>query len=91
MLLQPNCIGEHLLGIGVGLAIAEHQRLIEAPVAHGALRIDANALLKGAGGFVVPEVVQQAEALVEPGLRLGRRRDSDMAVADAGHLEWGGQ
>jgi hypothetical protein len=90
MRLEPNRTSERLLGISIGLAIAEHQCLIDAPIAHGALRIDANALFEGAGGFVIPEVVEQAETLIEPGLRLGRGRDGEMAVADAGHLDWGG-
>ena len=78
---------EGLHPINPRLAASKSFNLVKTPVAHGAPGVDTHALLEGAGRFVVPEIVQQAQTLVEPGLRLGACRDLDVAVANAGHVD----
>ena len=48
-------------------------------------------LLEGAGGFVVPEIVVEVQALVEPHLGFGRGGDFEMDVADAGEFFGSGE
>ena len=85
-------IGQGLLDVGLDGFVAAHvEGLRETPVAHGAVGIDADGLLEGFRGFVVPEIVKEAEALIEPGLRFGCGLDGDVAVADAGHLDGDGE
>ena len=43
----------------------------QAPVGHGVLRLELEAPAEGPLGLVVPEVMQQRVALVEPALHLG--------------------
>lgn len=71
--------------VGVGI---ERFGAVDAPVAHGTFGIEAGGLAEGAQGFVVPEIVQQIEALIEPNLRFGGAGcNREMAVADALHVQ----
>ncbi len=83
--LQLHGLIEGLWCVNLVLFTAELERLRKPPVTHGALRVGADGLLKSLRRLVVPEVVEQSEALVEPGLRFGRGSDGDMRIADAGH------
>ena len=80
-----------LVGVHLVLFAAKFHGLRESPVAHRAVRVDANTLLECFGGFVVPEVVQKAQPLVEPRLSLRRGLDRDVRVADPRHADGHGQ
>ena len=56
---------------------------IDPPVTHRTLWIDADALLEGAKGFIVPKVVQQVQSLVKPYLCLRRGRDTNVGISNA--------
>lgn len=65
---------------------AHLQRLELSPIRHGGVGIEARGFLERAIGLEVPEIVEQAEALIEVGLRLRRiGRDLHAGVADALH------
>src|SRR5258708_18919338 len=86
MILQLYSARQRLLRIPRAHTVPEHQRLIQPPVAHRALRFHPDRLLKRPFRLIVPEVMQQVQPLIEPGLSLRRRRNRKMAIADPGHL-----
>ena len=91
MALEPHRLRQGAPAVDLGLAPAETLSLRQSPPAHGALGVNAHGLLEGPGGFIVPEVVHEAQALVKPHLGLGAGLDVDVAVADAGHAHGDGK
>ena len=62
------------------------------PVADCAVGIGADGLLEGAVGFVIPEIEDEVDALVEPCLRFGIfGADGEMEIADSGEFLWRGE
>jgi hypothetical protein len=84
---EGDSSGELVVGVTLDLFIVDAEGLGHGPVADGAVRVGADGLLKGAVGFVVPEIEDEVDALVEPGLGLGVfGADGEVEVADAGEL-----
>jgi hypothetical protein len=57
VVFETDCGCQGLVGIAGAKTVTHDERLIESPVAHCALWIDADALLESALGFVLPKVV----------------------------------
>ena len=76
------------LALGVGrvvvVAALGHD---DAPVAHGASRIEARGFLERPLRLVVVEPVHQPQALIEPPLGVGRGRGDPVGVASEGIVE----
>src|ERR1700728_549382 len=61
---ETHGLREGRAGVNLVGTAAKAFGLGESPVAHGAVGVGADGLLKGAGGFVIPEVVEEAEPLI---------------------------
>src|ERR1700716_2676528 len=57
VVFETDCGYQGLVSIAGAEAVTHDERLIESPVAHCALWIDADALLESALGLVLPKVV----------------------------------
>jgi len=89
LFFERDGFGEGLPAVVLGTPVGEEFGAVDAPVAHGAVGVDANRLFEGADGFVVPEVVEEIQSLVEPYLGFGSGGDFDVGVANAGEFFWG--
>ena len=59
------------MGVALDFLVVDAEGFGEGPVADGAVGVGADGLFEGAIGFVVPEVEDQVDALIEPGLGIG--------------------